>query len=371
MREICPYFGKCGGCSSQHIAYEQQLNNKKIILAKNTGFDINLIKVFYDTPFFYRNRMDFIFHSNGLGLRESGNWKKIVDVEKCIISNHKLNTLLNEIRDNFKNVDAFEVIKKTGTYKYAVIRNSSFSSSISFVLNEDSVKTGDAINKIKDYSKISSADNIVVTFVPKNADVSISQNFFIVKGSKTMREVLLENKFEYSLQGFFQNNTAMTRKMHEYVKSLIKTYNEETKNMTLLDLYGGVGTFGINNSELFRKVFIVENDENCIDSAKINIKNNNVGNAKAVLLDASNLKKLKLENPLFVITDPPRSGMHPKTIEELLRIKPKKILYISCNIEQLGKDLKKFFTYALKSVAMFDFFPQTPHIEAIVELELK
>lgn len=372
VEALCPYFGKCGGCSSQHIPYEQQLENKKAVVARKTGVDINTIKVFSDNPFNYRNRMDFIFHKRGLGLREKGNWKIIVDVEQCVISNNKLNQLLTEVREYFKGVDAFDVRKKTGTYRYAVIRTPSNSSSISFVLNEDSNKTGEAIEKIKEFAKTTSASNILVTYVPKDTDLSISEEFFVVKGSDMINEELLGKSFEYSVQGFFQNNTIMAQKMHKYVNELISAYGiEYTKKLNLLDLYAGVGTFGINNAYLFKHVFIVESDTHCIDSAKVNIKKNNITNAEAILMDAAGLKKLRLENPLFVITDPPRSGMHPKTIEELQRIKPKNIIYISCNVEQLGKDLKKFSKYKLKSVAMFDLFPQTPHIEAIVELELK
>ncbi len=368
---LCPYFGKCGGCSSQHIEYGQQLENKRLVVSRNTGIDVDSIEVFSDSPFHYRNRMDFIFHPIGLGLREKGNWKSVVDVERCVISNDKLNQLLQEVREYFKGVDAFDVQRKTGTYRYAVIRTPSNSSSISFVLNEDSNKTAEAIEKIKEFAKNSSADSIIITYVPKDTDSSISEEFFVVKGSDMVNEDYLGKTFEYSIQGFFQNNTAMAQKMHEYVNGLIQNHGvEKTQNMNLLDLYAGVGTFGINNSGSFKKVFIVESDKHCIDSAKVNIEKNKIKNAEAILLDAASLKKLRLENPLFVITDPPRSGMHHKTVEELNRIRPKNIIYISCNVEQLGKDLKKFSRYKLKSVAMFDLFPQTPHIEAIVELEL-
>ena len=95
-------------------------------------------------------------------------------------------------------------------------------------------------------------------------------------------------------------------------------------------------------------------------------------NAEIIEMDAMQLKKVDLpDKDMFVITDPPRSGMHPKTIEQLNKLHPKVIIYISCNIEQLGKDLPKFQEYELKSTAMFDLFPHTPHVEAIAELMLK
>ena len=137
----------------------------------------------------------------------------------------------------------------------------------------------------------------------------------------------------------------MAEKMHEYVNSLLKSY--DTKNAYLLDLYGGVGTFGINNSELFKGTDIVESFAGCKDVAELNIKNNNSKNTKWFGIDAMQLKKLSFDTPLFVINDPPRSGMHQKTIDELNKIAPEVIVYISCNVEQLAKELPKFRNYEI------------------------
>ena len=376
---LCPYFGKCGGCSSQHISYEQQLDNKRKQLASCIGADIindpDSIKIFSTEPYHYRNRMDFIFHNSGIGLREKGNWKSVVDIEQCPISNDKLNKLIKELREHFclgsgiHDLDSFDVRKNTGTFRYAVIRTPTDNSSISFVLNEDSSKTGDAIDRIKHYAESSTADNIIITYVPKHTDSSISEEFFAVKGTDMLSEDYLDKTFYYSVQGFFQNNTTMAEKMHEYVRSLINSSSSDVSDHSLLDLYAGVGTFGINNSSFFKKVFIVESDKHCIEAARLNIEKNDIKNAEIIELDAMQLKKIELSEKLFVITDPPRSGMHPKTIEQLRRLKPKTIIYISCNIVQLGKDLEKFKEYHIKNSAMFDLFPQTPHVEAIVLLE--
>jgi len=161
----------------------------------------------------------------------------------------------------------------------------------------------------------------------------------------------------------------MAEKMHMYVNSLLKKY--ETKNAMLLDLYGGVGTFGIMNSELFKTVITIESLKECTDSANRNIELNNSKNVKAVTLDAKNIKKISVQQPLFVITDPPRSGMDERTIQQLNLWKPEVIVYISCNVEQLRRDIPKFKNYKINSAALFDLFPQTPHSEAIVELVIK
>jgi len=363
----CPYFGTCGGCTSQNISYDVQLEHKKNALANAINF--NDVGVFSDKEYGYRNRMDMIFHSKGLGFRERGKWWKIVDIEKCPISNDKLNLLMHEIRDYFKDVDVFELMKNVGTFRYAVIRTPTEDNSISFVLNSDSEKLIEAIEKIKEYAKVSTANNIIVTKVKPKTDMSISDDYLVVKGKDTLTESFLGKKFIFPVQGFFQNNSKMAEKMLKYVNELLSKY--DTNNAHLLDLYGGVGTFGIVNSSLFNDVIIVENVERAIECAKKNIDDNDVKNARAIVLDAKQLNKIELKQPLYVITDPPRSGMHPKTIKYINDVKPEVIVYVSCNVKQLGKDLHKFEEYQIKSAALFDLFPQTPHGEAVIELVRK
>ena len=365
MREAkCKYFGKCGGCTTQHIEYELQLENKRKLVSKLLNYED--IKVFYDNEYNYRNRMDFVFHPNGIGLRKKGTWDQVIEIDECLISNIRVNELIKEIKHFFKEVDAFDIRKHTGTFRYAVIRTPKSDSSISFVLNTDSMKLEEAGEKIKEFANITTANNVIVTYVPATTDMSIGEEYYIIKGKDTLKDNLLEKSFNYPIQGFFQNNTKMAEKMLDYSNQILKNYN--TKNAALLDLYGGVGTFGIINSELFKEVIIIENIKLSIESANENIKENNIKNIKTVLLDAKNLKKLKFIQPLFVITDPPRSGMHPKTIEQLNILKPEIILYVSCNVEQLAKDIIKLKDYKIKSAAIFDLFPQTNHIEVIIEL---
>ncbi len=360
---LCPYFGECGGCSLQNIEYQYQLKDKNRALQK--AIDFYETEIFSDKEYKYRNRMDFIFHKNGLGLREKGNWKKIVDVEECKISDEGINRLLKEVRDFFKEIDYFDLNKQAGTFKYCVIRTAK-TSSISFVLNEESSRLGESGDKIREFAEKTTADNVTITYVPAKSDISISSEFFAVKGGEELYEEYLGKKFWYSVQGFFQNNHAMAEKMQSYVHELLIKY--DTKNAHLLDLYGGVGTFGIINSDMFKDVLTIESVNECVDSANKNIIENNINNAKAIVLDAKNLRKVPLQSPLYVITDPPRTGMDDRTITHLNVLKPNVIVYISCNIDQLQKDIPKFKEYSIKSTALFDLFPQTPHSEAVVEL---
>ncbi len=361
---LCPYFNHCGGCTAQHIDYQLQLENKKKQL--QTIIKYQNIQIVYDKEYFYRNRMDFIFNKESLGLRKKSQWDSIVPIQKCVIAEEKINEILNEINLFFKDCDTFDVKKHSGTFRFSVIRCTPKTSSISFVLNDKSTKLAEAIEKIKEYSQFTKVENILITYVPPNSDVSISDDYFVIKGSDELQSYYINKTFFYSTQGFFQNNHSMAEKMHIYVNNLLKEY--ETKDSNLLDLYGGVGTFGIINSELFKEITIIESFEGSIKSAQKNISINEIINTKAIVLDAKNLNKLTLKTPLYIITDPPRTGMDIKTIHAIRALKPKVIIYISCNPIQLGKDLQKFPDYEIKSAALFDLFPQTPHSEAIVEL---
>jgi 23S rRNA (uracil1939-C5)-methyltransferase len=370
VEPLCKYFGICNGCQSQHIPYQLQIENKKKLLQRATNFNVDEINVFSDNQYNYRNRLDLLFTKNGLGMRTKEDSKSCVHIDECKIAAEKINFLIKELNKNFNDVDFFDLRKKEGTYRHAVVRISDEESSISFVLNSHSTKLNLAVEKIKEYAKISSAQNIIITYVLKDVDESISRDYFLIKGSAALHQKYLGKEFEYSIQGFFQNNTLMAEKMHEYVHEICSKYAD--KNLSLLDLYSGVGTFGINNFEFFKNLFIVENDKSCVESAKENISKNKISNAKIIELDAMQIKRLDLpDENLIVITDPPRSGMHLKTIEELNKLKPKVIIYISCNVMQLGKELMKFKKYQIKSVAMFDLFPHTNHMESIVELVLK
>jgi 23S rRNA (uracil1939-C5)-methyltransferase len=139
---LCPYFRSCGGCAFQDVDYATQLENKRDKLSKALRFDE--IPIFAGGDYYYRQRMDMVFHPKGLGFREKGSWHRIVDVEKCVISNEELNSLIAEIREFFRGVDAFDFKTRIGSYRYAVIRTPPADSAVSIVLNKDSKKIYEA-----------------------------------------------------------------------------------------------------------------------------------------------------------------------------------------------------------------------------------
>ncbi len=358
----CRYFRECGGCELQHIDYPLQLENKRKTLSQAVKLDD--IGVFSDKPYNYRNRMDFYFSPKGLGLRRKGNPGEIVHIERCEIVDERINGLLNECNHFFRNPEFYQARKGVGVLKLAIIRATSKGTSISFILNEHSARLTESVERIKEFSGKSSAENILISYKSPEEGVS-EDDFFVVKGDDRIEEELLGKSFAFSNLGFFQNNTGVAEMMQRKVRDILKDH--KNNDTTLLDLYAGVGTFGIINSDLFGKTIIVESFAQSIEAAKENCERNSAA-AECIALDAKNLKKLALRGRFVVVADPPRSGMDEETIRELKRISPKAIIYISCNIEQLRRDIQKFEGYAAKSAALFDMFPQTNHIESLVVL---
>lgn len=362
----------CGGCATQHITYQMQLENKKKRLIQEIGFEE--VSVYSDEEWFYRNRMDMVFTPGGLGFKEKGKWWRTLPVKQCVISNQRLNELITEINTFFgPDFDYFNVKTHEGTYKYATIRTPQNDSSVSIVLNKQSERYYEAVKRVGEYAKVSTANNVLITNMKAKSSQSFGEDFEVLKGSDMLEETIMGKTFHYSCQGFFQNNSVMAEKMHEYVHNLIKNRPRQDYSH-LLDLYGGVGAFGIINAGLFDGgMTTVEAFEGCTIAAKANIERNKVKKAQAICMDAKRLKQVKLPSgsQLTVITDPPRSGMHQETIIQLNKLAPEHLIYISCNVQQLGKDLPKFKEYKIKSAALFDLFPQTNHMESVVELVYK
>ena len=361
---LCSYFGTCGGCSLQHVDYSPQLLQKRCVVEHATG--LSDVLVFSGASYGYRNRMDFVFHPTGVGFRKKGSWDTVIDIDSCVISDTRLNQLLKEVRTFFYCIDAFHLRKHTGTFRYVVIRTPRLSSSLSFVLSSDSMHLSEAIEQIRAFSLTTSADTVVITYVASQTDVSVSDDFFLVKGDGFLREHFLGKEFVFPVQGFFQNNSYLAEEMQRYCRTLFSSHS--TFDAHLLDLYGGVGTFGLCLADLFSALTLVENVPAAVLCAEKNALLCGVTSFTAHCLDAKYLSRLRFSSSLYVLCDPPRSGMHQKTITALRALRPLVIVYISCNLEQLARDLAQFPEYTVKSAALFDLFPQTKHCEAVVEL---
>ena len=283
VEPLCKHFGNCGGCSTQHISYDLQLENKKKHLEIITKVPV---KIFSDKEYNYRNRMDLIFTSNSLGLRKKSEWQKIISIDSCPIADEKINTLIQEIQSNFTNIDAFDVKKHSGTFRYAVIRSAN-DSSISFVLNSKSSHIAEAVEKIKSFSKKTSAENVLVTYVPAETDVSTSSDYFIIKGNDYLTIDYQNKTFHYSIQSFFQNNHLMARKMHEYCSEILSKYQTFENNLLKLNKEDNMPQdddlkiiAGYCKYECSGNKYLITEDEHFWGYADLIIKNFNIHTVK-------------------------------------------------------------------------------------------
>ncbi len=359
----CRYFGLCGGCSLQDVDYPRQVEDKRARLAGTLGCGVT--DVVCGEPFGYRTRMDFVFHGHGIGFRAKGMRSEVFDVEECPISNVGVNRLLSEAREAFGENDVCGPGNPEGALKYVVFRAPPGDSSVSFVLNSRSERRAAAIRSIGEYAKSSSAANVAAAFIHPKSEQSLSLDYVTVKSSDELAESYLGRVFRYPIQGFFQNNHGIAELLHGHCRRLLASH--ASPGLALLDLYGGVGTFGILNADLYGKVTVVDVDGPSIRSAAGNIAANGAANVEAV---ASDVRDFAFEagERCHVIVDPPRPGLHPKVVKRIAALRPDVIVYVSCNPETMKRDISSLGGYRLVDAALFDMFPQTPHLEAVALL---
>lgn len=332
----CKYYFECGGCNLMHQKYSSQLIFKKNKVINNlrhiSNINIEDINIIYDKEFNYRNHIILSVNKNNIGFYKNHS-NTIVDIDECLISNEKINNTLKDIR-KFINKYIDNNIDRISIKGYNEILVNIESSNFKL------------IDEFKNYVKCDS--------------LYVNNNF--VSGLKEVTINLGKYKYKVSSQSFFQKNTDMTIKLYDYIKTLVN------KDENILDLYCGSGGIGIYISENAKSILGIEIIEDAVLNAKENAKINNINNI--------NFKSGKVEYNLddikdidTVIVDPPRVGLNKKAIDDILKINPKRIIYVSCNSTTLARDLNYLKDmYELEEIKLFDLFPNTHHIESVCVL---
>ena len=191
-------------------------------------------------------------------------------------------------------------------------------------------------------------------------------------GQEFINEKIGDCEFKISANSFFQTNSYQVKTLYDYI---VKTANFKEDDI-VYDLYCGAGTIGIYISKFVKKVYGIEIVEDAVKDAKINAKKNNVKNISFYCGDLKDILSTDVMNdillPSITIVDPPRPGLHPNTLKNLLKIKPKKIIYVSCNPATMARDLEVLISeqYSIKDLQPIDMFPHTPHVECVTTLIL-
>ena len=192
----------------------------------------------------------------------------------------------------------------------------------------------------------------------------------LLYGDEYINEKIGDYTFKISANSFFQTNSYQVKTLYDYI---IKTADFKQSDI-VYDLYCGTGTIGIYVSSFVKKVYGIEIVKDAIEDAKFNAKKNNIRNISFYDSDIKDFftdQNTKIDKPNTIIIDPPRPGLHPNVVKDIIKLSPSKIIYVSCNPSTQARDVKIFLedSYKISDIQPIDMFPHTPHIECIITLK--
>lgn len=399
----CAHFGVCGGCKWQHVDYAAQAEQKRKhvqdALRHIGGFkDIEVAPALAaPEAYHYRNKIEFSFSdkrylephemtSDGelskpknfaLGFHAPGRYDKALDIDQCHIATPEMNTVLDAVRTFAieKSLAIYSTETHTGFLRNLVVRqavrtgemmvNLVTSSHEPVLMAELGVRLSDVLGE-----KLTTFVNNITS---RKSGIAFGESEVVLSGKGFITERLGDYSFTISANSFFQTNTVQAERLYEKTLELARLTGSET----VYDLYCGTGSIAIFISKHAKKVLGIEVIESSVKDAGANAALNGVGNCAFRLLDLKDFGKIEPElaafgKPDVVITDPPRAGMHPDAVKVLMKLAPKRIVYVSCNPASLARDGKVFCeggAYQLAEVHPVDMFPHTNHIESVAAFE--
>ena len=396
IEPICEHFGVCGGCKWQNMNYSQQLfykqNEVKNHLQRIGKIELPEFETILgsEKQFFYRNKMEFGFSNarwlteieinsdnelqnrNALGFHIPKMWDKILDITKCHLQADPSNAIRNEIRQfaNDNNLTFFNPRNHEGFLRTLMIRTASTGEIMVLIQFFEEQKENREL--LLDFlsEKFPTITSLQYVINGKPNDTIYDQNVVLYKGRNYILEEMEGLKFSINAKSFYQTNSDQAYELYK----ITREYAGLTGNEIVYDLYTGTGTIAQFVSKNAKKVVGVEAVPEAIFDAKENAKRNNitncdffVGDMKVVFNEDFIRKNGK---PDVIITDPPRDGMHKDVIEQILKIAPQKVVYVSCNSATQARDLALMDEqYKVTKVRPVDMFPQTHHVENVVLLE--
>ncbi|WP_396177230.1 23S rRNA (uracil(1939)-C(5))-methyltransferase RlmD [Flavobacterium sp.] len=393
---VCEHFGVCGGCKWQNMKYEQQLifkqNEVKNHLQRIGKIDLPEFEPILGSSaqFFYRNKMEFGFsnarwmteqeldsteeidNKNALGFHIPKMWDKILDIQKCHLQQDPSNAIRNAIR-NFaiaNNLEFFNPRNHEGLLRTLMIRTASTGEIMVLIqfFEEQKENRELLLNFITEqFPEITSLQYVING---KPNDTIYDQKVHLYQGRDYILEEMEGLHFSINAKSFYQTNSEQAYELYK----ITRDFAGLTGNEIVYDLYTGTGTIAQFVSRKAKKVIGVEAVPEAIADAKENAKRNGisnceffVGDMKVVFNEAFIAQHGK---PDVIITDPPRDGMHKDVIEQILKIAPEKVVYVSCNSATQARDLASMDEkYMVTRVRPVDMFPQTHHVENVVLLE--
>lgn len=336
---ICPYYDKCGGCQLMHLDYQKQLEYKKNkvieLLERFAGIkDIKVNNIISSNSINYRNKITLHGVGNKIGLYQEKT-NDLIKIDYCLITSNIINDVIKRLNDYFDSNEEINsiVIKATSLNEVMIIIKGNI----------------DKDRFISNYSDIN----------------SIYLNNDLIYGKKSITEVINDLYFEVYPDSFFQINYINMKEMYNRVINFYK----ENSGLNVLDLYCGTGTIGMLIAKYCNSVIGVEVNSDAIKSANLCKDKNNISNISFYLGKVEG-KIDNFKDIDSIVVDPPRSGLDNHTIDTIIKLNPKSMIYISCDPVTLARDLNILkHSYNITEITSIDMFPNTYHVENVVILE--
>lgn len=379
----CATYKRCGGCSLRHMTYEHTLKLKRQVVQNlvNKGLKEKvevLETIGMENPYNYRNKAQYPVGLNSDGQPEVGVFAQrthtIIPIQKCLIqteiSQKIAKTIIDFVKE--KNIQVYNEENQKGLLRHIVIKVGKYTNQVMCILVVNDSKFDQEQELVKLLcEKYPEIKTIVKNINNKNTNVILGKENINLYGNGYIEDKLGEYTFKISPMSFYQVNPVQAEILYT---TAINQANLD-KNDILFDLYCGIGTIGIFASKYVNKVYGIEIVPQAIEDAKENAKINDVKNIEFICGDVEVafdelINKEKIV-PSAIIVDPPRKGLDNKTVENIAKIQPAKLVYISCNPATMVRDLAKLEEiYNIKTIQPVDMFPWTNGVESITILEV-
>ena len=380
----CITYKRCGGCNLRHIKYEETLKMKQnavqSLVNKTLKTKIQVQETLgMENPYCYRNKAQY-----PVGIDKNGKpiigvfanrTHEIIPIQKCFIQNEKSEKLakfvFNWIVKN--NISIYNEKTRKGLIRHIVTKIGIKTNEIMCVIVINGSKIPNEQELVQEIlEKFPEVKTIVKNINTKNTNVIMGKENINIYGNGYIEDILGEYKFKISPLSFYQVNPVQAEKLYNLGVEAAKIDKENV----VFDLYCGIGTISLFMAKYAKKVYGIEIVEEAVNDAKENAVNNNINNVEFIAGDVENVldELINLKNiiPDVIMVDPPRKGLDNKSIDNIIKILPKKVVYISCNPATLVRDLAKLEdVYEVKSIKPVDMFPFTSHVEVCALLELK
>lgn len=380
----CGTYKRCGGCNLRHIDYEETLNIKQNtvqnLVSKTLNNKINVnMTIGMGNPYNYRNKAQYPVGLDKNNEPVMGVYAKrtheIIPMRDCMIQNPLSEQIANFVFHFFiqNNIPIYNEKNGKGLLRHIVIKVGIRTHEVMciLVLNGKELKKEKELVKllIKEFPEVKT---VVKNINVKNTNVILGNENEVIYGDGYIYDKLGDYTFKISPMSFYQINPVQTEVLYNTAIEMANL----SKTETLFDLYCGIGTIGIFASPYVKKVYGIEIVKQAIEDAKENASINDIRNIEFFAGDVEKIfedvLKKNSDKPDVIFVDPPRKGLDKHTIENILNVEPKKIIYISCNPASLVRDLKLLEEkYDVREIQPVDMFPFTSHVECVVAMFLK